>query len=105
MTLSRLMLAASREIQAVSASRSNVRHTAERTPRGQVIGGRIVMSSRIVEPRGPRVKSRAVYARRHLSSEEDRRMRDVKQQLAKWIDDDRDTIIRFLTDFVRAKSP
>ena len=31
-------------------------------------------------------------------------MSDVKGQLAKWIDDDRDTIIGFLCDFVRAKS-
>ena len=29
-------------------------------------------------------------------------MTDVKKQLAKWIDDDRDKIIRFLCDFVRA---
>ena len=32
-------------------------------------------------------------------------MSDVKRQLAKWIDDDRDTIIGFLCNFVRAKSP
>ena len=32
-------------------------------------------------------------------------MDDLKRQLLKWIDDDRDTIIRFLCDFVRAKSP
>ena len=32
-------------------------------------------------------------------------MSDVKTRLAKWIDDDRDTIIGFLCDFVRAKSP
>jgi succinyl-diaminopimelate desuccinylase len=32
-------------------------------------------------------------------------MDDVKQQLAKWIDEDRDTIIQFLCEFVRAKSP
>ena len=32
-------------------------------------------------------------------------MTDVKKQLAKWIDDDRDKIIGFLCDFVRAKSP
>ena len=32
-------------------------------------------------------------------------MAEVKRQLAKWIDDDRDTIITFLCDFVRAKSP
>jgi succinyl-diaminopimelate desuccinylase len=32
-------------------------------------------------------------------------MDDVKRQLAKWIDEDRDTIIAFLCDFVRAKSP
>jgi succinyl-diaminopimelate desuccinylase len=32
-------------------------------------------------------------------------MDDVKQQLAKWLDEDRDTIVRFLCDFVRAKSP
>jgi succinyl-diaminopimelate desuccinylase len=32
-------------------------------------------------------------------------MSDVKQQLAKWVEDDRDTIIGFLCDFVRAKSP
>ncbi len=32
-------------------------------------------------------------------------MDDVKRQLAKWIDQDRDTIIGFLCDFVRAKSP
>src|SRR5262249_27655042 len=36
------MLAGSREIQAVSASRSNVMQAAERTPRGQVMGGRTV---------------------------------------------------------------
>jgi len=32
-------------------------------------------------------------------------MTDIKKQLAKWIDDDRDKIIEFLCDFVRAKSP
>src|SRR5499426_38152 len=32
-------------------------------------------------------------------------MHDVKQQLAKWLDEDRHTIVRFLCDFVRAKSP
>lgn len=32
-------------------------------------------------------------------------MDDVKRQLAKWIDDERDTIITFLCEFVRAKSP
>ena len=32
-------------------------------------------------------------------------MSDVKTQLAKWIDDERDTIVEFLRDFVRAKSP
>src|SRR5437016_9826678 len=32
-------------------------------------------------------------------------MTDVKKQLATWIDDDRDTIIEFLCEFVRAKSP
>jgi succinyl-diaminopimelate desuccinylase len=32
-------------------------------------------------------------------------MDDVKQQLARWIDEDRDTIIQFLCEFVRAKSP
>ena len=32
-------------------------------------------------------------------------MDDVKRQLARWIDQDRDTIIGFLCDFVRAKSP
>jgi succinyl-diaminopimelate desuccinylase len=32
-------------------------------------------------------------------------MSDVKQRLAKWIDDDCDTIVGFLCDFVRAKSP
>jgi len=32
-------------------------------------------------------------------------MDDAKRQLAKWIDEDRDTIIAFLCDFVRAKSP
>jgi len=32
-------------------------------------------------------------------------MSDVKAQLAKWIDDDRDAIVAFLCDFVRAKSP
>lgn len=32
-------------------------------------------------------------------------MSDVKRQLAKWIDDDRDEIVGFLCDFVRAKSP
>ena len=32
-------------------------------------------------------------------------MSDVKKQLAKWIDDDRDKIIGFLCGFVRAKSP
>src|SRR2546425_12527023 len=37
--------------------------------------------------------------------EEDAAMDDVKRQLAKWIDQDRDTIIGFLCDFVRAKSP
>src|SRR5206468_12417336 len=38
-TLSRLMFSGSREIQAVSASRSKVMHTADLTPDGQVIGG------------------------------------------------------------------
>src|SRR5213594_2904318 len=37
--------------------------------------------------------------------EEDAAMDDVKRQLAKWIDQDRETIIGFLCDFVRAKSP
>src|SRR5262249_27087947 len=32
-------------------------------------------------------------------------MADVKGQLAKWIDDDRDTIVDFLSEFVRGKSP
>lgn len=32
-------------------------------------------------------------------------MADVKRQLAKWLDDDRETIIQFLCEFVRAKSP
>src|SRR5215467_15229171 len=32
-------------------------------------------------------------------------MSDTKAQLAKWIDDDREMIVRFLCDFVRAKSP
>ena len=32
-------------------------------------------------------------------------MTDVKKQLATWIDDDRDKIIEFLCEFVRAKSP
>jgi succinyl-diaminopimelate desuccinylase len=32
-------------------------------------------------------------------------MEDVKRQLAKWLDDDREMIIQFLCDFVRAKSP
>lgn len=32
-------------------------------------------------------------------------MADVKQQLARWIDEDREQIIEFLCDFVRAKSP
>lgn len=32
-------------------------------------------------------------------------MSEVKRRLAKWIDDDRDTIVAFLCDFVRAKSP
>jgi succinyl-diaminopimelate desuccinylase len=32
-------------------------------------------------------------------------MDDVKQQLAQWIDEDRDAIIQFLCEFVRAKSP
>jgi succinyl-diaminopimelate desuccinylase len=32
-------------------------------------------------------------------------MSDVKRQLAKWIDDDRDEIVGFLCDFIRAKSP
>src|SRR5262245_66495787 len=32
-------------------------------------------------------------------------MSDVKAQLAKWIDDDRDAIVTLLCDFVRAKSP
>jgi succinyl-diaminopimelate desuccinylase len=32
-------------------------------------------------------------------------MEDVKRQLAKWLDDDRETIIQFLCEFVRAKSP
>lgn len=32
-------------------------------------------------------------------------MSDVKRQLGDWIDDDRETIVGFLCDFVRAKSP
>jgi succinyl-diaminopimelate desuccinylase len=32
-------------------------------------------------------------------------MVNVKTQLAKWLDEDRETIIQFLQDFVRAKSP
>ena len=32
-------------------------------------------------------------------------MSEAKTQLLKWIDDDRDTIVGFLCDFVRAKSP
>ena len=32
-------------------------------------------------------------------------MDDVKRQLAKWLDDDRETLIQFLCEFVRAKSP
>src|SRR5262249_60279858 len=32
-------------------------------------------------------------------------MSDVKKQLAAWIDADRDKIVKFLCDFVRAKSP
>ncbi len=32
-------------------------------------------------------------------------MSDLKRQLLEWIDDDRDTIVAFLCDFVRAKSP
>jgi len=32
-------------------------------------------------------------------------MDDLKRQLAKWIDEDREAIITFLCDFVRAKSP
>src|SRR5216117_1389491 len=32
-------------------------------------------------------------------------MNDLKAQLARWIDEDRETIVGFLCDFVRAKSP
>ena len=32
-------------------------------------------------------------------------MDDLKEQLVRWIDEDRDKIIGFLCDFVRAKSP
>src|SRR5512132_4105336 len=32
-------------------------------------------------------------------------MDDVKRQLAKWLDDDREMIVQFLCEFVRAKSP
>ena len=32
-------------------------------------------------------------------------MNDLKEQLIRWIDEDRDRIIDFLCDFVRAKSP
>jgi hypothetical protein len=32
-------------------------------------------------------------------------MEDAKAQLLRWIDEDRETIIGFLCDFVRAKSP
>src|SRR5919201_4255467 len=32
-------------------------------------------------------------------------MNDLKEQLTRWIDEDRDKIISFLCDFVRAKSP
>ena len=54
MTLSRPRLAGSREIQAVSASRSKVRHTADRTPRGQVIGGRMTGSFSVPDELSPR---------------------------------------------------
>ena len=32
-------------------------------------------------------------------------MNTLKEQLTRWIDEDRETIIGFLCDFVRAKSP
>ena len=32
-------------------------------------------------------------------------MNNLKEQLKRWIDEDRDKIIGFLCDFVRAKSP
>ena len=40
-TLIRSMFLGSREIHAVSASRSKVMHTADFTPEGQVMGGRM----------------------------------------------------------------
>jgi len=39
------MFLGSREIQAVSASRSKVMHTADFTPEGQVMGGRMRLAS------------------------------------------------------------
>jgi succinyl-diaminopimelate desuccinylase len=32
-------------------------------------------------------------------------MKDAKAQLLRWIDEDRESIVGFLCDFVRAKSP
>jgi succinyl-diaminopimelate desuccinylase len=58
----------------------------------------------MVERRRRPVKSPVVYARRQLLRVGDA-MADVKQQLAQWIDEDREQIVEFLCDFVRAKSP
>src|SRR5436309_12632538 len=40
-----------------------------------------------------------------ISSETEDAMNDPKAQLARWIDEDREKIVGFLCDFVRAKSP
>src|SRR5262245_46167229 len=68
MTLIRSMLAGSREIQAVSASRSKVRHTADRTPRGQVMGGRMA-SRRTYTAKKPPSKTSSVPVMYEASSE------------------------------------
>ena len=59
-TLSRLMFAASREIHAVSASRSNVIETADVVPDGHVMGGFIVilLSEGAGTSSAPRIRSR-----------------------------------------------
>src|SRR5499427_869938 len=75
MTLSRSMLAGSSEIQAVSASRSKVRHAAERTPEGQLIGARIVVprphsvcSPQFLRGRGCRYGRHAMRTEEHVAS-------------------------------------
>jgi len=90
-------------------------HTADVTPDGQLMGAswsRRLPSLAIAHGAAWSATPFACQASRRrcillpLSSlrGEDRHA-DVKKQLATWIDDDRDKIIEFLCEFVRAKSP